>query len=451
MRSVNRFSFGKLVFVVCSIATFEGDATTAAFLPTSTVGTAESNHGVSFQNVHARSSSLKMHQSLSRLSNENIELMDIVSERLELTRQQKHPTNEEQLRLLTDAVELRRLKQVESEQLAKMGKSFLPALIICRAAGYDENLEAYETALEVGRKARESLITRNMGLVYFVVKDIVGTPKRMKRTLQSLSIDDLIQEGAIGLSRAVDRWNPEIGGRFSTYAVYWIRAAVLRCIAERDDLVRVPVHVTSAINKVATVTRQLGLAADMLVSGGMGYEDDWHLLGTSKDGSSWEEAKDARALAEAAGLSEKQFARALEVQRRRQRGGISSFETWMQQGKDLSSDHAALYVSSSSSSIDLEHLRNELAKFLRPKEVEALSWRYGLTSHSVAAVDGRIDDASKTVVATRGKWGEAMTFQEVGKRMHISAEYGRRLCQKALSKLRLAHEQGRLEPSFLAI
>ena len=364
--------------------------------------------------------------------------IDLVSEKLNMARHQKYPSNEEQLRLLGDAVELRRLKQVEHDELAKLGKQSLPRLMICEASGYGEDLDAYESALDAGHKARESLITRNMGLVYYVVKDVVGTPKHKKRSLQSLSIDDLVQEGAIGLSRAVDRWNPEIGGRFSTYAVYWIRAAVLRCIAERDDLVRVPAHVTTAVNKLAMASKTLGLSVD-----GDAFGDE----------KAWMEAKEARELAEAAGLSEAQLARAMQVQRRRRRGGMLSFETWMQQGKDLESDvqMTSSLTSLSSSSIDSELLRRELGKFLRPKEAEALSWRYGLTNDHDAEKNDQVSTSSFPKVATRGKWGEAMSFDEVGKRMQVSAEYGRRLCQKALSKLRLAHEEGRLEPSLLAL
>mmetsp|Transcript_29871 Transcript_29871/g.62430 ORF Transcript_29871/g.62430 Transcript_29871/m.62430 type:complete len:425 (-) Transcript_29871:635-1909(-) len=336
----------------------------------------------------------------------------------------QYPTNEERTVLLTEAVELRRLKQVETEQLLAARQESLPLLTICRAAGYGDDLDKYETALRRGQQARDALITRNMGLVRSCVKDITK-----HRTLQSLSVDDLVQEGAIGLSRAVDRWNPEIGGTFSTYAMYWIRAAVFRCIAERDDLVRVPVHVTSSVRKMTAAAKEMGLELSLDPS----------------DTISWKEAKVAKQLAEAAGLTEKALARAIQVKRRRSRGGIRSFESWMQQGEDIETDHMGSVSSSASSGIDLDHLRSELSKFLRPKEVEALSWRYGLTR------DTGDEPKKQSGPAAQGRWGEAMTFVEVGKRMHVSAEYGRRLTKRALSKLRNAHDEGRLEPGLLAM
>lgn len=343
------------------------------------------------------------------------------------TTQQSHPSNEERLALLSEAVEMRRLKRIETEQLLAANKESLPLLTICRAAGYGDDLDGYERALRRGQHAREMLITRNMGLVRYCVKNIVKN-----RTLQSLSVDDLVQEGAIGLSRAIDRWNPEIAGTFSTYAMYWIRAAVFRCVAERDDLVRVPVYVSSSVRKITAAARELGVESNMNLS----------------DSTMWKEAKAAKQLAEVAGLSEADVARAIEVKRRRSKGGIRSFESWMQRGENLETEFADVSSSSSSTTmstsslIDLEHVRNELAKFLRPKEMEALSWRYGLTHD---------EKWGTKAMVVRGKWGEAMSFDEVGKRMHVSAEYGRRLTKRAIDKLRLAHQEGRLEPSLLAI
>ena len=77
-----------------------------------------------------------------------------------------------------------------------------------------------------------------------------------------LSREDLIQEGAIGLQRAVVKYNIGIGGKFSSYAVYWIRASVLRCIAKRGDLVRAPEHILAAIRKMSSAVNRLGLQVD---------------------------------------------------------------------------------------------------------------------------------------------------------------------------------------------
>ena len=97
-------------------------------------------------------------------------------------------------------------------------------------------------------------------LVHFCVNNIMKSRGR-KQQLNSLSREDLIQEGAIGLARAVDKYDLAIGGKFSTYAMYWVRAAVLRCIAERDDMLRVPSHVSQAPMDVNVTFSLMGSVA----------------------------------------------------------------------------------------------------------------------------------------------------------------------------------------------
>ena len=380
----------------------------------------------------------------------------------------QRPSDEEQQDLLSKAVELRRLKVLQEQ--ANGRPSTTTPLQLAKVSGYGHDLDAYEQALEDGYRARESLVTRNMGLVYYCVNEIVG-----KRTLQTLSREDLIQEGAIGLARAFDKWNPAIGGKFSTYAVYWVRAAILRGIAERDDLMRVPEHVSAAVSKVTKAAAQLGINID-------GNNFLTSVYSSSKE-ASWKEAKAAKALAEQAGVTEAQLAQAIKVRERRNKG-IASFETWMQMGRDFDSDTAALLDSPTSASTgsssasegsaaSKELLRKELSRFLRPREMEALSWRYGLLT-AAEAKDSALSTAttksktqnnylaraeqelygassSTSPSSSGGRWGEAMSFNEVGQRMQVSAEYGRRLCHAALKKLQRAAEDGNLSPSLLTL
>lgn len=379
--------------------------------------------------------------------------------------------------MLRQAAELRRLNQLETG-LAIRGQ--LPLLSVrAKAAGYGEELEAYENAKLDGQKAREELVTRNMGLVHYCVTHIL----HKKKHLNSLSREDLVQEGAIGLARAVDKYNPSIGGKFSTYAVYWIRAAVLRCIAERDDLLRVPSHVSQAVHEINKAARRLGM------------DLDGSLYMTS---SSWKEAQEAKRLAEEAGLSERNFEEAMKVRNRRYTGGYIAFESWMQKGENLVSDVPVMGETSADESAtsawEREQLRKILSQFLRPKEMEALSWRYGLVNDASSqqttsdatpqqranqylaeAEEKLFGSASATTTATatilgsaspiktsmeaaassssslpaKGRFGEAMSFHEVGKKMKVSAEYGRKLCHAGLAKLRQAAEDGRLEPALL--
>jgi RNA polymerase sigma factor (sigma-70 family) len=366
------------------------------------------------------------------------------------TRTTTRPTDGEQQNYLNKAVELRRLKQIRTS----FSHTTTPlALELSRASGYGDDLVAYEVALADGQLAREALVTRNMGLVYYCVNEIIGKQSSSKKRLQTLSREDLIQEGAIGLARALEKWNPEIGGKFSTYAVYWVRAAILRCIAERDDLVRVPEHVSTAVRKMTRAAAQMGISidGDNLLSSVSGSKQ-----------TSWKEAEAAKELAELAGLTEKQLTEAIKVRARRLQG-IASFESWMQKGRDLEVDAGAMEASTEASDLpSKEMLRQELSRFLRPREMEALSWRYGLISTEAPSL---LTDKKKSArnqkdylaraegelygSTTAGRWGEAMTFNEVGQRMQVSAEYGRRLCHAALTKLRLAAEEGNLSPAAL--
>jgi RNA polymerase sigma factor (sigma-70 family) len=344
-------------------------------------------------------------------------------------------THEEQMELLSHTVELRRIKETDAEvNITSKKTTALSPLISVRAeaAGFGDDIDAFERAIDLGHKARQSNGNQRGGL-------------------QSLSREDLVQEGAIGLARAVDRWNPEIGGKFSTYAVYWVRAAIFRCVAERDDLMRVPEHVSAAVRKVSKAAKRLGLEID---------GDNIISAVYSSSDANWKEAHAAKALAEEAGLTPKQLTAAMRVRDRRSRG-IMSYDGWMQQGRDFEVDLSPVTENDPSlSTIETEHLRVALSRFLRPREMEALSWRYGLTSEVAAkpsntrdyvseAEDHLFGKSSQQELPVQGRWGEAMSFVEVGKKMEVSAEYGRRLCHAALDKLRRAAEEGALEPALL--
>jgi RNA polymerase sigma factor (sigma-70 family) len=345
-------------------------------------------------------------------------------------------SHDEQQELLRQAVETRRLRNLKKELWRPNQEPTL--LQLSRYSGYGDEINEYKEAFDRGHAAREMLVTSNMGLVHFTVNNLVG----QGRQLRSLSRDDLIQEGAIGLARAVDKWNLEIGGRFSSYAIYWVRAAILRCIAERDDIVRVPEYVSSAVRKVTRAAKSLGLELD----GGQ------IILSPS-----WKEAHVAKALAEEAGLSDRQLLEALKVKQRR-KNGVRSFEDWMQQGREFATDLSSSIDETNSRSLELEKFKSNLSRFLKPREMEALSLRYGLTQYVstltterdyVAEAERELFPSPIQELPAKGRWGEAMSFNEVGKKMTISAEGGRLLCHKALAKLRRAAEDGALEPAFL--
>ncbi len=116
---------------------------------------------------------------------------------------------------------------------------------------YDPTNEEFVEILESGQKAREELILSNIRLVF-------ACANRFTTTL-SMSKDDLVQEGIIGLFRATERYNPEQGYRFSTYATWWINQSIQRALVDRGHCIRVPVHVSDKIKRLAITARKLAL------------------------------------------------------------------------------------------------------------------------------------------------------------------------------------------------
>src|SRR4051812_40662576 len=116
-------------------------------------------------------------------------------------------------------------------------------------------LLTHEVEIDLGRRAREGDETARCKLVEKNLRLVI--PLAKKHRGMGLPFGDLIQEGNIGLIRAADKFDPEKGFRFSTYATWWIRQAIQRAVADKGRTIRVPVHMGEKIRKMAKVYNEL--------------------------------------------------------------------------------------------------------------------------------------------------------------------------------------------------
>jgi len=113
---------------------------------------------------------------------------------------------------------------------------------------YAEELELAKKIESGDTKARDHMIKANLRLVISIAK---------KYTNKGLELLDLIQEGNLGLMRAIEKYEWQRGYKFSTYATWWIRQGITRAIADQGKTIRIPVHKVDAINKLIATTKEL--------------------------------------------------------------------------------------------------------------------------------------------------------------------------------------------------
>jgi RNA polymerase primary sigma factor len=147
-----------------------------------------------------------------------------------------------------------------------------------------EEIDLSKRAKAGDKGARQRLIEKNLRLVVSVAKKYRG---------MGLPFEDLIQEGNIGLMKAVEKFDPERGWRFSTYATWWVRQAVQRAVADKGRTIRVPVHRGDKLRKMARAYNELSSEmerepADEDVAGRLGWsvEEVRDLKGSLWDASS---------------------------------------------------------------------------------------------------------------------------------------------------------------------
>ncbi|WP_072622516.1 RNA polymerase sigma factor, RpoD/SigA family [Spirulina major] len=156
--------------------------------------------------------------------------------------------------LLTHEQEIRYGKQVQQmmELLAHQEQLVEECDREPSLAEWADRAQLNETELQdqlnQGKLAKRAMIEANLRLVVSIAK------KYQKRNMEFL---DLLQEGALGLERGVEKFDPTRGYKFSTYAYWWIRQAITRAIAQQSRTVRLPIHITEKLNKIKKTQREL--------------------------------------------------------------------------------------------------------------------------------------------------------------------------------------------------
>ena len=241
----------------------------------------------------------------------------------------------------------------------------------------EEELYYAKLMTEGDPQAKEKLINANLRLVVSIAKRYVG---------RGMAFLDLIQEGNLGLMKAVDKFDYTKGFKFSTYATWWIRQAITRSIADQARTIRIPVHMVETINKLIKVSRSL-------------------LQTLGREPTSEE-------IAEAMGIPE---SRVIEIQKIAQ--DPVSLETPIGEEDD---SHLGDFIEDTSATAPIDAAEanmlkeqvNEILGTLAPREAMVLILRYGLR-------DGR-----------------PRTLEEVGKVFNVTRERIRQIEAKALRRLK---------------
>ena len=278
------------------------------------------------------------------------------------------------------------LKMAESMDVDEPIKMYLREIGQIPLLSYEEEIDYAQRVLDGEEEAKQKLIESNLRLVVSIAK---------KHTNRGLKMLDLIQEGNMGLMKAVEKFEYEKGFKFSTYATWWIRQAITRAIADQGRTIRMPVHMIETINKIKKESRII-------------------LQETGKEPT-------AEELAEKLELPVEKVKSILEMNQ-----DPISLETPVGSEEDSElgdfvEDDKFANPYDATTRILLKEQLDEVLKTLNEREEMVLRYRYGL------------DDGSQK------------TLEEVGKIFNVTRERIRQIEVKALRKLRHPSRRKKLE------
>ena len=207
----------------------------------------------------------KIEQLIKKLADDGVQIVDTQKEKNELLKVPKtmeeiekmeisdfEDGNDEFVESEIDDTEVDKLLQADLIKVAESMDVDEPIKMYLREIGqipllsYEEEIEYAQKVLNGDEEAKQKLIESNLRLVVSIAK---------KHTNRGLKMLDLIQEGNMGLMKAVEKFEYEKGFKFSTYATWWIRQAITRAIADQGRTIRIPVHMIETINKIKKESR----------------------------------------------------------------------------------------------------------------------------------------------------------------------------------------------------